>query len=198
MTSEPEADGFLFRVFLGGRGCGTRSPLVSTSLFSAHTCPVFHIPAASSPRHELGKRFSPKCSCCFPGKPGCEPSECPGGCRTAWRGGPANPAGLPLLAHWVATASRGSLQGGFTFWEPTQGFVGCGPGVSQLLGWQRACGWEPPRAEEAKQPLAWILLSPVPQHQWPWGRAEGARPSEQAGFHLRARSGQGAAALTAG
>jgi len=63
------------------------------------------------------------------------------------------------------------------FSEPTQGSVGCGPGVSQLLGWQQARGRELPGADEAERPLAWLLPSPTPQRQWPWGRATGPSTS---------------------
>lgn len=86
---------------------------------------------------------------------------------------------------------RGSLQGRFTFSEPTQGFVELGPDMNQLPGWQRARGWELLllllRGEEAERALAWLLPSPMPQHRCPWGRGEAARllPAEQFGFRLR-------------
>lgn len=83
----------------------------------------------------------------------------------------------------------GSLQGRFTFSEPTQGFAELGPGVNQLPGWQRARDWELLllRAEEAERALVWLLPSPTPQHRCPWGRGEaaGLLPAEQFGFRLR-------------
>lgn len=145
------------------------------------------LPARSMNRERI---FLPN-ALTLPRKPGCQCHECPGGRTTAWRGCPSAP---PQSPHRLYKSS----QGGFAFLEPTQGFVGRGPGVSQLLGWQKARGWQPPRVEEAEQPFAWLLLPLMPQHRWPWGRGRGARLSEQARFRLRTRSGQRAAALRDG
>lgn len=151
MISEPEADGFIFRVFLGGREWYLQPPclvlmgvLSLTSMSRSMNWEMLVLPSTLLPPRKTGVLIQ----------------QAPQGCRTARRGCPANPAGLShCCAPWLFFAGR------IYIFRADSGLS-----VSQLPEWLRAPGWELTRVEEAERTLAWLLPSPTPQHWSPWGQ----------------------------